>query len=153
MYIRDKPILFGYKNWVLCSDDGYPFKVIPYQGKAERREGSVGSTVVKNLLDIVTDDRIHNIYFDNFFTSVPLIEPSVSTDYLGCHHHQIKRWKRMKEDSCQCAILLTFVVYVGLTIKWWLCVLISWQKRQLVNASDTAEYRNVRLMFLSQTWV
>ena len=29
-----KPIQFGYKNWVLTSDDGYPYKIIPYQGKA-----------------------------------------------------------------------------------------------------------------------
>ena len=73
MFIRGKPIRFAYKNWVLCSDDGYPFKVNPYHGKAERREGPLGSTVVKNL-DVVTDDRIHDIYFENFFTSVPLLE-------------------------------------------------------------------------------
>ena len=81
-FFRAKPIRFGYKNCVFCSDDGYPFKVIPYQGKAERREGRekgrpregkaesregpLGSTVVKNLLDVVTDDRIHDTYFDNF---------------------------------------------------------------------------------------
>ena len=29
---------------------------------------------MKNLLDVVTDDRIHDVYFDNFFTSVPLLE-------------------------------------------------------------------------------
>ena len=28
---------------------------------------------MKNLLDVVTDDRIH-VYFDNFFTSVSLVE-------------------------------------------------------------------------------
>ena len=72
-FIRGKPIRFGYKNWVLCSDDGYPFEVNPYQRKAERNEGPLGPSIVKNLLDIVTDDRIH-VYFDNFFTSVPLLE-------------------------------------------------------------------------------
>ena len=74
MFIRGKPIRFGHKNWVLCSDDGYPFKVNPYQGKAERNEGPLKPTTVKNLLDVVTDDRIHDVYFDNFLTSVPLLE-------------------------------------------------------------------------------
>ena len=26
------------KNWVICSDDGYPFKLIPYQGKSDGKE-------------------------------------------------------------------------------------------------------------------
>ena len=38
MFIRGKPIRFGYKNWVICSDDGYPFKLIPYQGKSDGKE-------------------------------------------------------------------------------------------------------------------
>ena len=33
MFIGGKPMGFGYNNMVLCSDYGYPFKVIPYQGK------------------------------------------------------------------------------------------------------------------------
>ena len=32
-----KPIRFGYKNWVVCSGDGYPYKVTPYQGKSESK--------------------------------------------------------------------------------------------------------------------
>ena len=74
MFIRGKPIRFGYKNWVLCSDDGYPFKVNPYQGKAERNASPLGPRTVKNLLNVVDDDKIHDVYFDNFFTSVPLLE-------------------------------------------------------------------------------
>ena len=74
MFIRGKPIRFGYKNWVLCSDDGYPFKVNSYQGKAERNEGPLGPSTVKNLLDVVTNDRIQDVCFDNFFTSVLLLE-------------------------------------------------------------------------------
>ena len=69
-----KPIPFGYKNWVLCSDDGYPLIVNPYQGKAERNEGPLGRSTVKNLLDVVNDDQLHDVYFHNFFTSVPLLE-------------------------------------------------------------------------------
>ena len=82
------------------------FRFNHYQGKAERNEGPLKPTTVKNLLDVVTDDRIHDVYFDNFFTSVPLLEkfefqqqePSVSTDCLGCLHPQTKRWEKRKED-------------------------------------------------------
>lgn len=33
MFIRGKPIRFGFKLWCLCSDSGYLFHVIPYAGK------------------------------------------------------------------------------------------------------------------------
>lgn len=73
MFIRGKPIRFGYKNWVLCSDDGFPFKVIPYQGKSGNKQ-PLGPRVVKDLLEVIDDNRQHDVYFDNFFTSVPLLE-------------------------------------------------------------------------------
>ena len=48
MFIRGKPIRFGNKNWVICSSDGYPFKVIPYQGTLSgNKEGRLGPRVVK----------------------------------------------------------------------------------------------------------
>ena len=75
MFIRGKPIRFGYKNWVICSNDGYPFKVIPYQGKLNgNKEGPLGPRVVKQLLEIVTDANKHDVYFGNFFISLPLLE-------------------------------------------------------------------------------
>ena len=74
MFIRGKPVRCGFKSCVLCSNDGYPFKVNPYLGKAERNEGPLGPSPVKKILDVVTDDRIQDVYFDNFFTSVPLLE-------------------------------------------------------------------------------
>ena len=75
MFIRGKPIRFGYKNWVICSNDGYPFKVIPYQGKLNsNKEGPLGPRLVKQLLEIVTDANKYDVYFDNFFTLLPLLE-------------------------------------------------------------------------------
>ena len=74
MFIRGKPIRFGYKNWLLCSDDGYPFKVIPYQGKAAGSKEPLGPKVVNELLEVVNDSKTHDVYFDNFFTSLPLLE-------------------------------------------------------------------------------
>ena len=75
MFIRGKPIRFGFKNWVLAGDDGYPFKVSPYQGKEYTAEGKelLGPKVVKDLISIVENPKQHELYFDNFFTSVPLL--------------------------------------------------------------------------------
>ena len=74
MFIRGIPIRFGYKNWVLCSDDGYPFKIMPYQGKSEKDKSPLGPKVVKELLEVITDFKKHDVYFDNFFTSVGILE-------------------------------------------------------------------------------
>ena len=70
-----KPIRFGYKNWVLTSDDGYPYKIIPYQGKAMATDhGPFGPCVVNSLLEVVQNPACHEVFFDNFFTSVGLLK-------------------------------------------------------------------------------
>ena len=74
MFIRGKPIRFGFKNWVLAADDGYPFKVVPYQGKEPgAAKGLLGPKVVTGLLEVVQHPARHEVYFDNFFTSIPLL--------------------------------------------------------------------------------
>ena len=75
MFIRGKPIRFGFKNWIICSPEGYPFKVIPYQGKEAIKSGQpLGSRVVNKLCEILQDPERHEIFFDNFFTSFDLLE-------------------------------------------------------------------------------
>ena len=36
MLIRCKPVRFGYKLWMLCSSDGYPYKAVIYAGAVDR---------------------------------------------------------------------------------------------------------------------
>jgi DNA excision repair protein ERCC-6 len=75
MFIRGKPIRFGYKVWSLCTDDGYPLKLVPYTGAdpANTHKGPLGTRVVMNLIDIVVENREIEVYFDNFFTNVDLL--------------------------------------------------------------------------------
>lgn len=75
MYIRNKPIRFGYKLWCLCSATGYLFKFIPYAGAAEGydRQVGLGAEVVLRLLESVEFPESHKVYFDNFFTSYYLM--------------------------------------------------------------------------------
>ena len=64
----DQSIRFGYKNWVLTSDDGYPYKIIPYQGKAMGTDrGPLGPPVVNSLLEVVENPACHEVFFDYFF--------------------------------------------------------------------------------------
>lgn len=75
MYIRGKPIRFGYKLWCLCSSAGYLYKFLPYSGAADSYSPvlGLGGDVVMRLLEVVESPRRHVIYFDNFFTSYHLM--------------------------------------------------------------------------------
>lgn len=71
MFIRGKPIRFGFKYWCLCSDTGYLFEANPYAGAASSYDKGVGlgASVVLQLLESVTSPENHAVFFDNFFSS------------------------------------------------------------------------------------
>ena len=74
MFIRGKPIRFGYKLWMLCSADGFPYRAEIYCGKTDRPQNrSLGEHVILSMLDVVPVKTQHELYFDNFFTSYSLM--------------------------------------------------------------------------------
>ena len=75
MFIRGKPIRFGYKNWVLASSYGCPYKFETYTGASKSKDSSkpLGPQVVCSLLSVVKNPTCHRVYFDNFFTSYSLL--------------------------------------------------------------------------------
>ena len=88
MYIKGKPIRFGYKIWSLCGYDGYPYKMTIYTGKdaTRRTEEPLGHQVVLDLLNVVDDKsfpQCHEIYFDNFFTSQKLLEKLADKEFIS----------------------------------------------------------------------
>jgi hypothetical protein len=74
MYMKGKPVKFGYKLWMLTSFDGFPFHILPYQGSHEKTNEPLSQRVVETLLSAVEDPNRHVIYMDNFFTSHGLFE-------------------------------------------------------------------------------
>lgn len=77
-FIKGKPIRFGYKNWALCSSNGYMYAFDVYTGKnkeASRTELGVGGDVVMNLIKKakVPCNKGFKVYFDNYFTSFKLL--------------------------------------------------------------------------------
>lgn len=76
-FMRGKPIRFGYKFWALCDDDGYCYNFDIYCGKNNNDENSgdsLGARVVQKMLSVVVDPLKYNVFFDNFFTSLNLLE-------------------------------------------------------------------------------
>lgn len=77
-FIRGKPIRFGFKNWALCSSKGYMYGFDIYCGKDKdvNYEMGLGADVVVGLLEQVSVPAHsgHKIYFDNFFTTLPLLK-------------------------------------------------------------------------------
>lgn len=75
MFIRGKPIRFGYKLWVLASPNGYPFRLILFADASERTEEPLGTRVVNQLLEVVDKGKFdeHTITFDNLFGSWALL--------------------------------------------------------------------------------
>jgi hypothetical protein len=75
MFMRGKPVRFGYKNWCICSSTGYCYKFSTYQG-AEAKNATglpLGTRVVLDL----TEDCLpgeHKLFFDNFFSNINLME-------------------------------------------------------------------------------
>jgi hypothetical protein len=65
MFIFGKPVGYGYV---------YEFEIYSGKGSAAADNNlGMGGIVVINLLRIVDDLPNHSIYFDNLFTSIPLI--------------------------------------------------------------------------------
>ena len=74
--IRTKTIRFGYKNFAICSDDGYPYFIDPYcsakysGGKASKN--LTARLAIDCILEIDNwDDK--DVYSDNWFTFLSLI--------------------------------------------------------------------------------
>lgn len=75
-YIRGKPHPWGYKVWVLATSFGYVLDFEVYQGKSSVRPdpselGIIGDLVMR--LSESVRDKYHKLFFDNLFTSIPLL--------------------------------------------------------------------------------
>ena len=88
MYIKGKPIRFGYEAWTLASSNGYVYFFDLYTGKSDNEKTSestlgLGGKVIVDLLNNV-DGNYHAVYFDNFFTSYDLLSNLKKDEYFAC---------------------------------------------------------------------
>ena len=133
-YFSSKLIRFGgYKNWVLTSDDGYKYKIIPYEVKVMDRDcGPPGPRVVNSLFEVVENPACHEIFFDNVFTSVGLLKslPAQGIQATGTIRANrlnniplpsllLNLWRRKPGVLWKFPLQMIFVLVVGLIMKWW----------------------------------
>ncbi|KAM7298436.1 piggyBac transposable element-derived protein 2-like [Ixodes scapularis] len=78
-YIRGKPNPWGVKIFMLCGESGLIYDFLPYQGSttslAEDLKCNFGITgaIVLHLAQRIPSGLGHKLFFDNYFTSVPLL--------------------------------------------------------------------------------
>lgn len=81
-FIRGKPIRWGYKAWVAADPLGYAYFIDLYQGQNEsnsayRETFGLGGAVILCMVDRLEKnypETKFSLYFDNYFTSVKLLE-------------------------------------------------------------------------------
>ena len=85
-YLPAKPVKYGIKVWVRAdSTNGYACEFQVYVGRPHgvRTEVGLGKRVVLDLTQKLAGKRSH-IYFDNYFTSVQLLQELLSRNLYGC---------------------------------------------------------------------
>lgn len=90
--IRNKPIRFGYKVWCQNTDIGYLCAFDIYQGKTfkgieelEKKFGKCAGTVLHLLSSYSNEkkDLPYHLFFDNLFTTLPLLHELQNRGYDG----------------------------------------------------------------------
>ncbi|KRX43211.1 hypothetical protein T09_10658, partial [Trichinella sp. T9] len=65
-------VRFGYKVWLLCDNDGYPYHMIIYQGKEiHASKVPLSTRFISNMVDIIKENSNttrRTLYFVNFLT-------------------------------------------------------------------------------------
>jgi DNA excision repair protein ERCC-6 len=92
MFIKGKPIRFGFKIWCLCAPNGYPYQMDIYTGKSEGNE-PLGSKIINNMVAVISehsDTTKHHLYMDNFFSSREL--------YVSMTERNIKATGTIREN-------------------------------------------------------
>ena len=134
MFIKGKPICFGFKIWYLCGSDGYPYNTKIYQGKEKKlQDQSLRSRVVNKMVDVIIANSsalLHKLYFDNFLTSYSLMSDLVKIDVraigtrrenrtAGANQKMISSrqfQKQLQKHVLNIAVMRLFILLSGMTI-------------------------------------
>ena len=84
-YIKNKPVNWGIKLWVLCeSKTGYIYRFQVYLGKeGPNIEHNLACKVVKNLIAPL-ENKYHPLYMDNFYCDPYLFKDLECRKVLAC---------------------------------------------------------------------
>ena len=88
-YIPNKPKKWGFKFLVLCDSSGVCHDFFPYTGKIDPVDNpevpnlGASSNCVLRLAQTIPSGKNHLLYFDNWFTSLPLLQ-FLTTKQIYC---------------------------------------------------------------------
>ena len=83
-YMPQKPIKRGYKMWVRANENGYISQFEIYTGKVGTlTEKNLGARVVKTMTENL-NGKNHHVYFDNYFSSLPLMRNLLQHQVYAC---------------------------------------------------------------------
>ena len=83
-FIKSKPVRFGYKLWMLCGSNGFPYNFEIYCGKDETRKIPLRSHVINTMIEPVVNTNCHILFFDNFFTSHKILTDLTERNIRAC---------------------------------------------------------------------
>ena len=96
-YMPAKPIKCGIKVWMRCdSKSAYLHQFNIYLGRGQNLEHGLGYDVVMQLCEQL-QGKNHHVYFDNLFTSVPLLNELLQHKIYACG--TVQQNKRHIPDS------------------------------------------------------
>jgi hypothetical protein len=76
MFLKGKPVRFGYKIWCLCDSQGFLYNFDVYTGRKSNQpvqKTPLGTRVVRDMVSVIPHPSSHMVFFDNFFTSPELL--------------------------------------------------------------------------------
>ena len=80
-YLPMKPVKRGFKVWGMADAYLYDFNV--YTGATGEREKALGEKVVLTLSEPLRGKH-HQLFFDNYFTSITLLDKLLARGTYGC---------------------------------------------------------------------
>jgi hypothetical protein len=144
-YLPSKPCKWGIKSWAIAdSESFYLLNFDIYTGKetAQNNNLPLGTRVVTNLVAPYYN-KAHHIYFDNFFTSVDLVECLLRNKTYSCGTVRLNR--RGLPDEIKKAKLKTSGEMVKMQKGRILAVTWCEKKRQVSLLSSANKTGNIQL--------
>lgn len=143
-YLPNKPKKWGFKLFVVCDTMGYAYKFEIYSGSSEKcAEGEpdlqASANIVVRLLREVPRFENYIVYFDNFYTTIPLLVYLRTQGILAVgtiRRNRIKNCKLPDEKvmmKCERGTSQEFVCTInGIEV-----TSVSWKDNRIVNLVST----------------
>lgn len=119
-HIQGKPIRFGYKLWSACTPLSYLIQFILYQRSKgwqlpHQKTYRLGASVVLELLSFLLKNQKYKLYFNNFFSGMPLLYKLSELGHFGSvtirENQNEKCWlnsqKEVKKKECGALCMAT----------------------------------------------